>query len=349
MKAITVFGPNNAKYVDVAMPELRDDSVLIRVKNTGLCATDVGIYTGKCSFVETGEITYPCRFGHEFSGVVEKVGKNVTKFKVGDKVITDSGVSCGECDTCKKGDYENCPHIKSVGTVNCWDGCYAEYVLMPEYNTYKMPDNLSYEEGALIEPLCISHDAFHNYQMPKDATVVVIGTGATGMGAVWLAKYFGAKKVIAIGRTDSKLEIAKQIGADEVINSKREDAVEALKKLTDGKGADLVIESSGSQAAFLQSLDMVKRDGRLSIISFYERNIDNVPVDKIALSRIQLVGAAGRFGTPAKVAEIMKNNPISIKPIITHRVKFEDTLAVFENMENSQIAKDKIKVMVEFD
>lgn len=346
MKAITVFKPYDARMTVVPDPIPKDNEVVIKVKETGVCATDIGIYTGKSSFVESGEITYPVRFGHEFSGVVTAVGKAVKNFKVGDRVYTDNGVACGICEYCLRGDYENCPNVKSVGTVNCWDGCYAEFMLMPEYHVYKLPDGVSYSEGALIEPLSIALDAFRNYTVKPTDTVVVIGTGATGMGAIWIAKYSGAKEVIMVGRTDSKLAVAKKLGATKIINSRERDAVKAVKDLTNGAGAELVIETSGSKPALLSAIDMLRRDGRLSIVSFYESNVDNVPIDKIALGRMSLVGAAGRFGNPQKVAEMMDKNPVKLTPVITHRVKFENAVKVFENIADY---KDKIKIMIDFD
>ena len=131
MKALVAEGPHKAAFRDVELRPIKDNELLIKVKRAGICATDNAIYTGDCMFVRDGSIVYPCRFGHEWSGVVEKVGKDVTDFKAGDRVICDNGVSCGECDACKEGRYDDCVNVKSVGTVNCWDGCFAEYRSCP--------------------------------------------------------------------------------------------------------------------------------------------------------------------------------------------------------------------------
>ena len=148
MKAITVYGPRDARLESVPTPPATGDMVLIKVKRTGVCATDLSIFTGESSFIRSGEIKFPCRFGHEYAGVVEAVGPEVKNFKPGDRVYSDNFATCGTCEACLRGDYMSCPTIWSVGTVNCWDGCYAEYMQMPERHVHHLPDVLSMDEGA---------------------------------------------------------------------------------------------------------------------------------------------------------------------------------------------------------
>lgn len=345
MKVLTVTAPHKAVYSDIEKPVPTGKMMLVKVKNTGICATDLSIFTGESSFVKSGQITYPVRFGHEWSGEVEAVGEGVTKFKPGDHVVSDSGISCGECDFCKAGKYGECPNCRSVGTINAWEGCYAEYMMVPEFNAYAVPEGVSFEDAALIEPTAISLDAFTNYEVTPETTVAVVGIGAIGMGAVWLAKYFGAKQVIAVGRNDKKLAIAKEIGADILVNTRTEDAVEAVKRVTGGKGADLVIEAAGTETTMRLAMALTKNEGRISIVSFFEKDI-TLPMDDIVIRCITVRGAAGRFGNPGKVAEIMAKNPVKLTPIVTHRVPFEDCLDMFENEEKYH--NEKIKVIVTF-
>lgn len=346
MKAITVYGPNDARLETVKKPVATKDMLVIKVLRTGVCATDFSIYTGESSFVKSGEIVYPCRFGHEWAGVVESVGEDVKGFKAGDRVFSDNFTSCGECEACKKGAYMDCPNIRSVGTVNCWDGCFAEYMLMPERHVFKLPDNISMDVAALIEPASIAYDAFKNVTLTENDTAVVFGTGAIGMVAVWLCKYYGAGKVILVGRNGSKLEIAKQVGADYTINSRETDTIERIKELTDGKGASFFVETSGAQSALIDCINAARRYARISVVSFYERDINGIPMDKLVLGCYTLVGAAGCYGNAPAVCEIMSKNPVSLAPVITHHIPFEDCLDVFENEEKYH--KTKIKVMVDF-
>lgn len=347
MNAVTVYGPNDARMERVAKPVAAGRMIVMKVKRTGVCATDLSIYSGLSSFVRSGEIRYPCRFGHEWAGIVESVGEEVTAFKPGDRVYADNFASCGTCEACLRGDYMNCPNARSVGTVNCWDGCFAEYMIMPEWHVYRLPDEVSMDQGALIEPASIAYDAFKGVTLTKQDTVVVYGTGAIALIAAWLAKYYGAGQVIAVGRTQAKLEKALLVGADKIINNRECNAAARVKELTDGKGAGLVIEASGSPDAFRDSVRFCRRYGRISVISFYERDLDGIPMDHITLWNLQIVGAAGCYGNAQRVCEIMQKYPVPLDPVITHHVPFAQCLDVFEN--ERKYHDTKIKVMIDFD
>ncbi len=347
MKVLVIENPRDAKIVEIETPKATGDLALVKVARAGICATDLSIYTGESSFVRDGSIKYPVRIGHEWSGIIESVGEEVKNFKPGDRVVSDSGVACGKCEACKNGVYADCKEIKSLGTVNTWDGSFAEYILMPERHLFKVPDNVTLDEAALIEPMAIAYDAFRDVKIDKDTVVAVIGTGAIGMAAVWFAKSFGAEKVIMVGRRNNKLQKAIEIGATDVINSREVDPIETIKAMTDGKGANLIIETSGSDQALLQAVDMVANYGVISLISFYEKLLNDLPIDRLVLRCVTMKGAAGSFGAPGKVAEIISESDISLEPLISHRTKFEDCLEFFENTEKYQ--QERIKVMVEFD
>lgn len=348
MRAVTVYGPRDARMEIVPKPEAAGDMLVMKVCRTGVCATDFSIFTGDSSFIRSGEIVYPCRFGHEWAGIVESVGENVKNFKPGDRVYCDNFVSCGTCDICLSGkDYSSCKTARSVGTVNCWPGCYAEYMQMPERHVYRLPDELSMDEGALIEPGSIAYDAFRGVQLTENDTAVVFGTGAIGMMSAWLAKFYGAGRVILVGRTESKLAVGLQVGADAVINTRKEDPVEAIFRMTGGEGGTFFVETSGAEEALIQCLNAAKRYARISVISFYERNLNNIPMDKLVLGCYSLVGAAGRFGNAPAFCEIMRKNPMKLTPVVTHHVPFGDCLDVFEHEDKYHATK--IKVMVDFD
>ena len=346
MKAVTVYGPRDARMEEVEKPRATGDMLVMKVIRTGVCATDQSIYTGESSFIRSGEIVFPCRFGHEWAGVVEEVGPDVRHFKPGDRVYTENYVSCGHCAACVQGEYMACNDIRSVGTVNCWDGCYAEYMQMPERHVFHLPDELSMDEGALIEPASIAYDAFRSVKLGEKDTAVIFGTGAIGMIAAWLAKFYGAGRVILVGRSPGKLKVALKIGADSVINSREEDAVEAIKKATGGKGAQLIVETSGAASALKESILSAARYGRISVVSFYERDLDGIPIDPLVLGCVSMVGAAGRAGNAPEVCEIMRKNPVKLTPIITHHVPFENCIDIFAHEEKYHAAK--IKAMIDF-
>lgn len=343
MKAITVYGPHDMRLEDVAMRPLKKDEVLVRVAWTGICATDLAIYTGESSFVKSGEIKYPCRIGHEWSGVVEEVGEAVTKFKKGDRVITDNGVSCGECAACKSGNRFGCTEIMSVGTINCWDGCYAEYMYMPECHTYPLADNVSLEEGALAEPLSIALGAIKKYDIRPETTVAVIGTGSIGLGAAALASVQGAKKVIVIGRKDFKLEAALKCGATHVINSTKEDVKGKILEITDGKGVDFVIESSGGARTVEEAINIAAKRGTVALLAFYERTLDEFPIDTLVSKELIVKGVMGEFGlVPEAAGYLAKGLPV--EGMITHRMELSDVPEFFAKAPET--ASSRIKALV---
>ena len=348
MKAITVYGPHDARMEDVPKPVATGDMIVMKVSRTGVCATDLSIFTGESSFIKNGDIVYPCRFGHEWAGIVESVGPDVKKFKVGDRVYADNFTSCGECEVCREGvDYTKCPHIRSVGTINCWDGCFAEYMIMPERHVYSLPDSIDMDSAALIEPGSIAYDAFTDVTLTEDDVAVVYGTGAIGMISAWLCKHFGAGKVILVGRSDDKLSVGLKIGADFVINNKKEDAVARIKELTGGKGATFLVETAGAISALRDCILAARRYARISVLGFYEKDADGLPIDPLVHGCIKLVGGAGRYGNAEAFCEILARSTIDLRPIITHHVPFENCLDVFEN--ESAYHGTKIKIMVDFD
>lgn len=347
MKALVAEGPHKAAFRDVELRPIKDNELLIKVKRAGICATDNAIYTGDCMFVRDGSIVYPCRFGHEWSGVVEKVGRDVKGFAPGDRVICDNGVSCGECEACREGRYDDCVNVKSVGTVNCWDGCFAEYMIMPVYHVYHIADSMSFDAAALLEPISIAYEAFKRTKLTKDSTVVITGTGAIAMGAVALAKYYGAGQIVCVGRKEPKLAVAKDMGATHLINNTKCSMPEEVKKITNGKGADLLIESSGSESCLIDCIMAAKKGGIVEILAFYEKLINNLPIDHMAFNSIDLHGCAGHYGNAEAVKKIFETKDYGLEKMITHRVKFDDCLEFFEN--NDKYRNEKIKVMIDFD
>ena len=179
MKAARLIEPLRIKIMDIPTPEPGDRDVLIKVKYVGICGTDYSIYSGESSFVKDGSVRFPLTMGHEWSGVVVKTGKHVKKVKPDDRVVGDGTVSCGVCEACLKGDYNTCSDLRGVGTIKTWDGAYAEYILMPERAVYKIPDGVSLEEAALVEPSANALYAEEGRCKTHDS-VLVIGTGPMG-------------------------------------------------------------------------------------------------------------------------------------------------------------------------
>ncbi|MBQ8507773.1 MAG: alcohol dehydrogenase catalytic domain-containing protein [Clostridia bacterium] len=344
MRAFQIEGPGIVKEISVPIPEIAEDEALIRIIYSGICATDYEILGGEMALIREGKIKYPVRFGHEYSGIVEKVGSAVKDIKVGDHVLSDSGIACGKCPACLEKRYCDCKEAKSVGTVNCWDGSFAEYMHVPERHLFKLPESLDMLECALIEPSCIALEGLKRGGDLRGKTVLVVGTGAIGMTAVAMASHFKPAKVILAGRTDSKLEIGKKLGASVTVNARNEDVVQAVLRETEGQGADLVLETSGNLDAVNQCVRAAKYGGVASFIGFYESPIDAFPIDILVSNKVTVAGVMGNYGVPAEVIRILEEDKINLKPIVSHIISMDELPEAMLHPE--KLPGSRIKVMV---
>jgi Threonine dehydrogenase and related Zn-dependent dehydrogenases len=347
MKAVIVRGPGDIGLFSVRKPVAGPGEMIIKVSCCGICGTDLAILEGNMSFVKDGLIRYPIRIGHEWSGTIEEIGEGVAGFSKGDNVVADNAVSCGKCNSCKEGYYSKCENLRSVGTVNCWDGCFAEYMLMPARHVYKLPDNISMEEGALIEPATIALCGLKNINLNTCNNLLVVGTGPIGLAAVALAKNMGIKKVLLSGRKKFKLDMGIRMGADAVINVTKEDLIGFVMKNTGNKGVDAVIETSGNIETINSTIGVIKNKGILALIGFYETTLDQFPVDRLVLNQLQLRGVAGEFGLVAEVIERMSVNGLDLKPLITHRFSFADVVEAIKTAMDKNDTKIKMLVNME--
>jgi L-iditol 2-dehydrogenase len=347
MKALIVKAPNQLEIIETPKPKVGPRDLLAKVSYCGICATDIAIVTGMSSFVEDGLVQYPVRIGHEWSGIVEEVGSEVTEFKPGDHVVADDGVPCLQCKTCLSGNYSFCPNGRSVGTVgNFWEGSFAEYMVMPAQIVYKLKPDTDLMEAACVEPACIAMHGVVKAQAKPGQKALVIGTGPIGLSAVGLLKAVGVTTVMMMGRRDSKLEYAKKMGADILINNTKQDPARIIAEETEGTGVDIVLETSGNPEAFKECLGYVRAGGKIALLGFYEKKLDGFDIDKVVLNAIDLVGVAGMPNVARAVIDLMESGRVSFKPLITSvypfsRVK-EAIQKVIENDGN------RIKVIVEF-
>lgn len=344
MKAARLMGPAQLEIIDIEKPIPGDREVLIKVKSVGICGTDYSIYSGESSFVKNGMIKFPMTLGHEWSGVVEEVGAKVQNIKTGDRVVGDAGVSCGVCYDCLCGRYICCRNLRAVGTINTWDGAYAEYLVMPERHTYKIPDGVTFEEAALVEPAATALYSVERGEVKPGDIVLVIGTGPIGLAAVQLAKVAGASCVILAGRKDFKLEIGKKMGADVTVNITKEDLAQKVMEITDGLGTHVIIEASGSLDALRDSTKLIRSRGIISLVAFYENALNGFEVDNFIFKDAKIVAVSGSPGMSVTVMELMRFGRVDFKPMITHRFEFKDVASALENLKKDN--DQKIKMMM---
>jgi L-iditol 2-dehydrogenase len=281
-------------------------------------------------------------FGHEYSGTIAAAGKRVSNFKVGDRVVCDTGISCGICDHCREGDYLFCSRMKAVGTIVAQDGGYAEYAVMPERHVFMLPDNVSFEQGAMVEPIATGLYAVKKSSIKTGENVVIIGTGPIGLGAVPFAMLSGAKKVILAGRKDFKLETGKKFGADEIINTTRENLHDRVMELTGGQGADVVIEASGSMDMLREAIRMSNYGGRVSCVAFYEKPLDGINIDLMIIKSIHLVPVGGSPNMGPVVIKMMECGKVDFTPMITQVIPLADAEKALIDLKANSASRIKI-------
>ena len=342
MRVFLLEAPGLAVMKELPLRDLKPDEILIKVQYSGICGTDLSFYTGKSDFVRRGLVRYPVRIGHEWSGTVERIGEAVTAFSEGDNVVADNGVACGECESCREGKWTDCRSGYSVGTINCWDGCFADYIIMPERHVFLLKEGLSLLDACLIEPATISYNALKRRDV-VGKTVLIIGTGPIGLSAIPFAKEMGAARVLLLGRTRSKLDIGLAMGADRVISSYEEDPMDVLHDIAPG-GVDLVLEASGVLDNIWLAVRVTRQFGSVALLAFYETEIGGIGVEEFIEREVDLYGVMGAFGLAGEVAELMAKRGIDLKPMITQTIGFDELPEVFTHASEM---KDRVKIVVD--
>lgn len=343
MQAARIYGPSDIRIVGIPVPEVGPGDVLCRVVTTGICGTDYAIYTGEISFAKDGSIKFPMTPGHEWSGIVERVGADVKDFKAGDRVVGDTAVSCGVCYNCLIGKYLQCEHIRAVGTIFTWEGSYAKYIMMPARHTFHLPDSVSFDNGAMVEPAATALYSVLRADVAIGDSVLVNGTGPIGIMAAKLALVHGASRVIITGRKDFKLQKARDLGIDVAVNVTKESLADAVGP----KGVDKVIEASGSVDLLRESLKLIRPGGTISLVAFYERLMDGFDLDRVVIGDISIRGVSGSLGAYMPVLRLMESGTIDFSSLVTGRYTFDQIPEAMEDMKSKN--DTRIKMMVDME
>ena len=319
MKAAVFEKVGVIKVKEVPMPEIGDDDVLIKIKFTGICGTDWSIYNGWYSADKLPMIP-----GHEFSGVIAKIGKNAKGVNEGDRVTCDINMSCGKCFYCIKGEKLLCDNFTQLGIHT--DGTFAEYVKAPASLLHKLPDNMSFEEGAFIEPVsCVIHAA-KAMDARLGGSVAIIGCGL-GVLHARLAVLRACAPVIIFGDNRKRLQIAKDMGADYAIHiDEVADPVAEVMKLTNGRGADYAIEAVGTVKTYEQAFAMLRRGGKLSAFGITgEPDVMSIRPFEFVLGEKKITGSCAGVGSDWPDAiTLISNGRINPKPLFSMKVPLED-------------------------
>lgn len=258
MKAGVVHAKNDIRFEEIEKPVAEPGKVVIRVKYTGICGSDIPRVNGDaCHY-------FPNVLGHEFSGVIAEVGEGVTSLKVGDHVAGVPLVPCMKCDDCQKGNYSLCKHYSFIGSREF--GSFAEYVAVPEKNAVKFDPSMSFEQGAFFEPATVALHGLRRVDYKGGKNVAILGGGTVGLMTAQWARIFGAKSVTVFDIIDERLELAKKLGADYGVNSKNPDYMDEVNKITDGKGFDYIYETAGNTITMKQAFSLAANKAQICFI-----------------------------------------------------------------------------------
>lgn len=344
MKVFEAIAPGKGAFTEKQVPTPVEDQILIKVSFCGVCGTDYDLFSGQSNFVKNHQATYPIRLGHEWSGVVAQVGPKVTRLKVGDRVVGDNYVSCGVCEACKAGDYNNCTGRNHVGTIDpCWPGAYAEYYLAPERHVYRLADHVSLQEASLCEPLSVAYGGIKKMEITPQTVVAVIGTGPIALSAAALALNRGGR-VYVIGRNDFKLEIAGKLGIHGVINCSRENVAESLLEKTGGRLADCILECSGSPGMVSEVVKIAASKAKAALIGFYNVNPQDVDFNAIVAKELTVVGIMGEYGNLEAVSGILAENDLKLSQMVTGVVPFEDCGTALAPEDPRRVVKTIVRI-----
>lgn len=321
MKVAVMEGIGKMGYVRRPIPTPKANEVLVKLEYVGICGSDMHYY-------ETGAIgdyvvEPPFVLGHEPGGVVVEVGVDVTHLKVGDRVALEPGKTCGHCEFCKTGRYNLCPDVVFFATPPV-DGVFQEYVAHEADLCFKLPDNVSTLEGALIEPLAVGFHAANQGGAHAGQTAVVMGAGCIGLVSMMALKAEGVSNVYVVDIMEKRLEKALELGADHVINGKDEDAVEAVMKLTEGKGCDLVIETAGTEFTSRQCVKMTKKGATIVLVGYSKTGEITLPMS-LALDKELTFKTVFRYRHIYPMAiEAVAAGKVNLKGIVTDIFDFDD-------------------------
>lgn len=311
----------------IPVPKPGDRDVLVRVRASAICGTDIHIYNW--SEYASARLKLPMVFGHEFSGDITEVGSKVTEYHVGDRIACETHIPCNGCPQCKSNNRHICDNMKIIGVHT--EGAFAEYAVIPADCVYKLEDDISYEHAALLEPMGVAVHGISEGNV-SGKTVVINGCGPIGLMAVGAAKFFGAKRIIVTDIVPAKLDLAKVLGADAAIDSMKCDAVGAIRDMTKGAMADVVFDYTGSGAAINAGFDMLKKGGRFVMVGLPSRKIEFDFAEKLIYKEATVVGVTGRrmYETWEECDRILKAGALDLDLLIGGRFAFGDFEQAFQ-------------------
>lgn len=337
MKAARVQEPGKIVIEDVPVPVLTEEEILLKVHRAGICGTDVGVMKGYVS------ARYPVTLGHEFCGTVAKLGSpGLGGFSEGEPVAAEAGWGCGVCEFCRQGQGIYCKDRSSLG--RNMDGCMAEFVKVDYRAVYRMPANISFDEGQNVVNIACAIRAFKKVPQVLGKTAAVFGPGNAGLIILQLLKMAGLYRAVMVGTRDFRLEMAKKFGADLVVNVKQEDPVKAISKWCPA-GVDLVVEASGNARVLEDCSKVVRPGGAIVVFGIFSNRIPDFDPSFLYLKEPVIYGSKGGAGAFNQAIQLLEQKRLQILPMITHRFPLAETDRAFKVF--SEKVPDALRIVIE--
>jgi len=334
----TKTGKGHLELIDVNEPKPRVKEVKIKVEYAGICGTDIHIY------YDEFPTTPPITLGHEFSGTIVDIGEEVTRFKIGDKVVAEnSWSSCEICSLCRKGRDTLCPERVCIGVSQ--NGVFAKYVLYKEHLIHLIPENVDMLSAALTEPMaCAVHGVVERSRVNSGDIVIISGPGPIGLFSMQLARSMGAIVIVTgISLDQKRLDIAKKLGADYAVNIQKEDIKSLINTITNNEGADVVLECSGAESAVDQGIDLLKKCGIFTQIGLHGKPI-NIDFEKICFKELDVYGSLSQTNFAYKrTLALLSEKKVNSKALVTHIFPLEEWGKGFKIAEQKEGLKVVLK------
>lgn len=339
MNALLLTQYMHLEMVEMPVPAIGPDDVLVRVRACGICGSDVHGLDGK-----TGRRLPPLVMGHEAAGEVVEPGANVTDLKPGDRVTFDSTVYCGRCFFCLRGEQNLCDNREVLGVSPGpyrRHGAFAEYVSVPRRIMYRLPDNLSYEQAAMIEAVSVAVHAVGLTPVRLGDTAVVVGSGMIGLLTIQSARNAGCTRVIVVDPDDGRLKLALAAGATDAVNPKTANAVDAIRALTGGHGADLALECVGATEPIATAIEAVRKGGAVTLVGNVSPKIE-LPLQSVVSRQIRLQGSCASNGEYPACIDMMSRGAIRVDTLISAVAPLEEGASWFDRLYRHEAGLMKV-------
>lgn len=337
MKAIQIVKPGELRIIDMEKPHIDEkNNILIKMRAAGICGSDVGIYHGT-----NAAATYPRVIGHEMVGVVEEIGSNVKKLKVGDRIIVNQVVSCGECYPCRHNRGNVCDHLEVRGVHR--DGGYREYMAVPEEDCYILPDNLSDADSVMIEPTTIAIQSLSRAEIEDDDVIFIIGCGALGSSILRIARLTNAKIIVG-DIVDDKLNDALKNGAHYAVNLSHEDFEEKVKEYSNGRGPTVTIDAACTKDSLMNAIKVTGNAGRVITMGF---SITPTEVNQFLITSKELDVRGSRLQNKkfGEAIKLINEGKIDLSGAVSHTFNYLDAQRAFDFIDSKDYSIRKIALL----